>query len=188
MAYEYPTFTPEELQNEIWKPVPNYEGFYEVSTLGRVRNVAVGKNRKPGHVLRPCLSKDRGYLEVVLNKFGKPRHKTIHQLVAAAFIGRQPEGMQVNHKDTVKTHNRPENLEYITGGDNTRHAAAHGLLGCKGERHGRARLRNEDVIEIRRRLARGDTVVAVAQAYRINRHQVSKIKRGLAWKHLQPSE
>lgn len=97
-------------QMEIWKPVKQYEGIYEVSNLGNVRslnyhNWGVVRN------LTPAMDKD-GYLRVCLSKDGKQSNGLIHRMVAQAFLD-NPNGVsQVNHINEDKTDNRVENLEW----------------------------------------------------------------------------
>lgn len=95
---------------EIWKPVLDYIGLYEVSNLGRVRSLKFGKVR----ILKPVKTKD-GYLRVGLWKDGNQKWFLVHRLVWEAFNGEIPEGMEVNHINEIKTDNRyPENLNLLT--------------------------------------------------------------------------
>lgn len=94
---------------EQWKDVVGYEGLYEVSNLGNVRNKQTGK------VLKPKLGKRWGYYMVNLYKDNKISTKTIHRLVALAWIPRvDGDKDQINHINEIKTDNRVENLEWCT--------------------------------------------------------------------------
>jgi hypothetical protein len=130
-----PEFTIEELQNEEWRPVVGYEGLYSISNLGRVRGEVDVCNRKykKGRILSPRLS-NVGYYQVSLFIKGKGKTRTIHQLVAVAFIGPRPKGLYINHKDACKANNRPENLEYCTPRENLQHASRLGLM-RSGDKH-----------------------------------------------------
>ena len=114
---------------EIWRPVADYEGIYAVSNLGRLRIESVRRGTgAPGHVM--ALQKSRlGYLTAQLRKDGLSYRREIHSLVAVAFLGPKPPGLEVNHIDGKKAHNAACNLEYVTHSENLLHAYAMGL--CK---------------------------------------------------------
>ena len=109
-----------------WKPVKDYEG-YEVSNDGQVRSLdridSAGRKLK-GKILSATPSSS-GYLMVYPSKNGKNHAMTVHKLVAQAFHGLSD--LWVNHKNGVKTDNRAENLEWLTPGDNLKHAWENGL-------------------------------------------------------------
>lgn len=96
--------------NEVWKPITGYELMYSVSNLGNIRNETTGLNLKPW-------KNWKGYLLVDLYSNGKATHKSVHRLVAEAFLGSK-HGMQVNHKNEVKSDNRLGNLEWVTQKEN----------------------------------------------------------------------
>ena len=97
---------------ENWKAIPEYEN-YEVSYLGRVRNVKFGRILKP--------QKDpNGYLHVGLSKNSKRKTIYIHKLVAIVFLGHTPNRhkITIDHVNGCKTDNRLENLELVTPREN----------------------------------------------------------------------
>ena len=112
---------------EEWRDVIGYEGYYEVSNMGRVRSRsrevvnAKGKPCPPffmeGRVLAQAVNQD-GYLKVGLSVRGKLSTHSVHTLVAKAFLGIRPEGLQVNHKDEDRTNNCVSNLEWVTCKEN----------------------------------------------------------------------
>ena len=105
---------------EIWKEVKGYEGLYKVSNLGNIKSLPKKGNPK-GKILKPCLTGiGRDYLGVCLFKDKKGKTRTIHQLVAEAFLNHTPNGHElvVDHINNVKTDNRLENLQLITNREN----------------------------------------------------------------------
>lgn len=108
---------------EIWRPAFGYEENYEVSSLGRIRN-------KRNEVMKPNLRED-GYLWIYLASKTSPNNTSVHRLVAKTFITNPDNKPQVNHKDGNKINNCIENLEWVTGSENVRHAYANGLIADK---------------------------------------------------------
>lgn len=109
---------------ENWKPIVGYERRYEVSSRGRVRSSARG----PGRSERVrSLSADRyGYLTVGLSRDGKQTTHRVHVLVAVAFHGERPAGLQARHLNGNQTDNRADNLAWGTRVENARDKIAHG--------------------------------------------------------------
>src|SRR5215469_9377013 len=96
---------------EQWRDVAGYEGVYQVSDHGQVRNTQTSK------ILQPIKIKN-GRLYVTLSSDGFSRKFTVHGLVAAAFLGDRPPGREITHKDGDYTHNHVSNLEYVTRQEN----------------------------------------------------------------------
>lgn len=122
-----PHFTTEELQNEVWRPVTRFDAFYEVSTLGRVRRPAGKFPWRPTAKLLKAYTNEKGYKRIGLRVPGGKQVKVyLHQIVADAFHGPCPDGMEINHRDLDKGNNRASNLEYLTRRQNMDHALAAG--------------------------------------------------------------
>jgi hypothetical protein len=106
-------------QIEIWEDIPSYEGYYQVSSLGRVKSLSNNKSKKE-KILKPKTNTNK-YLSVILSKKNVKKHTSVHQLVAMAFLGHKPKGMElvVNHKNFIRHDNRLENLEIVTARENS---------------------------------------------------------------------
>lgn len=134
------------VNNEMWKDIPNYEGIYQVSNMGRfcslTRTIIDTKGRKSikkATMLKTSFDKD-GYIVVALYKYGKVKLCKAHRLVAQAFIPNECDKPCVNHRNGVKCDNRVENLEWCTFKENNLHKfrtlkrnPARPMLGKKGK-------------------------------------------------------
>lgn len=132
----------------MMRTIPNFSRYVagEDGNLYSTNYKRTGKLR----VLKPAINKS-GYLNtVLLDDSGKYRPVLVHRVVCSAYIGEVPQGMEVNHKNGIKTDNRPENLEYVTRSENLKHAFRIGLekpLRC--DDNPCAKLTKDDVREIR---------------------------------------
>lgn len=111
------------------------DGLYEVSSCGSVRRT---ENQR---ILKSFLN-HKGYPHVVMHKNGKAYSKTIHRLVAEAFIPNPDNLPQVNHIDANKENNTVDNLEWISGLDNMRHAYRNGCFKPFSENQKAATMKN----------------------------------------------
>jgi len=121
-----------KVMEEIWRMVPSCEPRYiEVSNLGRVRNGKTGHmfSEAPtaGSRIRKDGTRSLGYRVIPWLEGGKQTIRYVHRLVAEAWLGECPDGMQVNHVDGNSINNAVPNLEYCTPSQNIRHAYANGL-------------------------------------------------------------
>jgi hypothetical protein len=173
--------------DEAWKAVADNDR-YEVSSLGRVRRVAAAKGAKVGRILRQQANA-RGYATVVIGFGVKGSGKTreIHRMVALAFLGPCPAGMEVNHKNSVKADPRLENLEYVTRSQNQIHSYASGLRmrpDVRGERNPRASLTEANVGSIRARVLAGEAQASLAREFGVARQTVGALVSGRTWTEL----
>jgi len=169
---------------EEWRPVIGYEGWYEVSSCGRVRRVATACGTSAGRVLRTPLARPNSYPRIHTSCQNRTKSVWVHRLVAEAFIGPCPTGHQINHRNGIKTDNRVGNLEWATALTNLRHARDTGLLNpSRGERNGQAKLRNEDIPIIR--AARGKiSGCEMARRYGVSEHTIRCVLNGWTWRHV----
>ena len=105
---------------EIWKDIQGYEGLYQISNLGNVRN---NKN----HILKQNTIKF-GYKRVQLHNNKKIKCFLVHRLVAQAFIPNLENKPQVNHIDSCTSNNKVNNLEWTTSNENTIHGYKFGNM------------------------------------------------------------
>ena len=130
--------------------------------------------------LKPCLMSE-GYHYVRL----AGKNRLIHRLVTEAFLPDFLDKPQVNHIDGDKLNNRISNLEMATAKENTLHSFKARLqVSLKGEKHGSAKLSNEDVITIKSLLLKGETGSSIAKKFGVGHNAISDIKLGKKWRHI----
>lgn len=168
---------------ELWMTIPFKKGWYEASSLGRIRaksrtvslfNWASGRmvyRTSKQIIIKQRLDKD-GYLGTSVG--------SAHRLVALAFIP-NPEGKsQINHKNGVKTDNRPENLEWVTCKENIHHAVANGThANMRGNK-----IQPRDIPKILRRLAAGEARAKIAHEFGVTVGTIIDIRSGKTWKRI----
>lgn len=114
---------------EIWKDIEGYEGFYQVSNLGRVKSLRGWSGNK--YIQREKIlgqhKNDKGYLSVTLIKNREIGYRRVNRLVAKAFVPNPQNKEQVNHIDGNKENNIADNLEWCTCKENINHAWKNGL-------------------------------------------------------------
>jgi hypothetical protein len=113
----------EKASFEEWRPVVGWEGYYEVSNLGRVRSLPRQMHNyvKQGRVLK-VHDNGHSYLDVGLHAPNRvDKHAYVHILVATAFIPNPDNLREVNHKDFNKQNNCVDNLEWVSSRDNKLH-------------------------------------------------------------------
>lgn len=173
-------------EDELWRPISGFE--YEVSNQGRIRN-------RDGHIMAPGVIA-RGYHNANLWRNQKGNTRLIHRLVVEAFIGPIPPGCMVNHKNFNTSDNRVSNLEICTRKQNTDHAKAGGRFisgnahwtrkrAPTGSAHPCSKLSDDQVREIKRRLAAGEQGKLLASEFGMSKATLSRIKNGASWGHVE---
>ena len=165
---------------EIWKDVKGFP-YYEISNYGRVKS----KKQSLPKILRSGISRS-GYSSVTLFKQGRRFYFSVHRLVLEDFVGLCPLGYESNHKNGIKTDNRLENLEWVTHSENQAHAYKKGLISRVGESapFGGAKLKKENVLEIRKLAEKGVYQRIIAERFGITRGHVSALVKRRYWSHI----
>lgn len=181
---------------EIFKKITGYEN-YEVSNLGRVRNIKTNKFL--------IQKNDRDYRSVALTyKPGFRKSFRVHRLVALSFIDNPENKPQINHRDGIKSNNNVDNLEWSTASENMLHAYSIGLMkkpighmkGKKhseetkekirmqliGEKNPNSKLKSKDAIEIRRLYKNGYKRKQLEILYNVGQSCIYRITKNLTYK------
>jgi len=178
---------------EVWRAIPGHDG-YEASSMGNIRSST--------KVLRASRLV-AGYLKVHLGRAGQD---TVHALVASAFLGPRPRGMCVAHKNSVKSDNRIDNLQYTTFTGNNLHERRRGtpravcplmakekagLLhhigkAMRGENHGMAKHSESEARRVHVFLASGRLRREIAEEMNVPYMWVSHVATGRRWPHVHP--
>lgn len=162
---------------EEWEQIPDYN--YAVSNLGNVKHIGSGKLRK----LQPC---PKGYLKVDLWKSNERKMFHVARLVLLVWIGKCPDGHEVAHNDGDRSNNHLTNIRYATRLENAQDKRKHNTM-CLGSNHGKSKLTEEQVCEIKRQLFKGVTQQAVANQFNVSRGCVGSISTGRTWSHVLQS-
>ncbi len=162
---------------EIWKSVPKYEGIYEASNMGEIRNVNTGR------VLKPFITHG-GYALVSLYKNGKSKSSTVHRIILETFVGEKPSinhcGMHMNGKSSD---NRPENLQWGTYKENESHKTKHGTC-LSGKKNPAVRLTKDQVAFARKFYSKADksfNFTGLAKRFGVNKSTIWRAVRGIYW-------
>lgn len=165
---------------EEWTAVKGYEGLYEVSNFGNVKNSKTGKRLS-------LLNSGNGYLKVHLCKCGKVNRYWVHRLVAEAFISNFNNLPVVDHKDGNKRNNSVENLEWCTQKENSIRAWKNGLTPKPpihtGENNINHVLTKKQVLQIRSLYAEGlYSQRKIANKFGVSQTTIRLIVNDKAWK------
>lgn len=169
---------------EEWRMAPGLEDYYEVSNFGLIRRVKEGSNTKVG-LAKKGKANANGYPSVCCSIRSVTRQVVIHRVVAEAFLGKPlTPDLVINHKNGNKLDNRVTNLEWVTQGENRRHAVRYGLFGKKHGRNEKGwKLTRGQANEIRRLYATGTvTQRELGKKFGVRQSGISRIILNRDWK------
>ena len=113
---------------EEWKDIKGYEGYYQVSNLGRVKSLdrfvphKTSKNIKINEKILKYHLDDKGYCRIHIHKNNIRKQFKIHKLVANHFLLKKENNYVVDHEDKNKLNNNVNNLRYVSHSKNTRNS------------------------------------------------------------------
>lgn len=164
---------------EIFLPIKDFEGLYEISSYGRVKSIERKDrfNRNHGGFLIPR-KHTGGYYQILLSKNGVYSYKYIHRIVGEHFIPNPNNYRYINHKNGIKTDNSVSNLEWCSFSENIQHAYNTGL--CSREKQS-LKLSKEQVFEIRKLLLQNISQEKIAKKYNVSQSTIWRIKHGKRW-------
>lgn len=175
---------------EEWRDVPDYEGMYQVSDLGRVKSLqrkterihSKSRIKLVKEIIRKQTKEKDGYLQVCLKKDLKVKTFKTHRLVATLFISNPENKPQVNHKNSIKTINDVFNLEWNTSKENINHALDFGLM-PRGEKSYKTILTEKQVLEIRK-IGKSILQREIGKMYGVSEETIGLILRRKTWRHI----
>lgn len=164
-----------------------FEELYEVSDMGLIRRIASARGIRPQWLFIPKIGHlgTDNYLYFNLWKKGALKRIGAHRIIAMAFIKNPKNKAEVNHKDGVKTNNRVSNLEWVTSKENNQHKI-YVLNRGRGIDTG-SKLNDKQVAEIKIRISLGQKNREIASYYSITPSNISCIRRGVTWSHINPA-
>lgn len=175
---------------EEWKDIRGYEGFYQVSNMGRVKSLGgqCGTVYRKERIRTKSLTKD-GYERVRLIRNGADKTMRVHRLVAEAFVPNPDNKETVNHIDGNKLNNVASNLEWTDRSEQMQHAYRLGLkTSISGAHNSNAKLTEEDVRTIRKEYipqSRTHGTVALAKKYGVTNRVIGLVVNRKAYKEIE---
>lgn len=150
--------------------------------MGRVSRLGRGRMSGNRYVMAGWVS-DKGYNKVMLRGSGRNRQALVSNLVALAFLGDRPEGMDVLHDDGNSTNDRLSNLRYGTKVQNMADKLRHGTQPL-GENSHLAKQDEATVRLVKEALAQNEKHVSIARRLGVSAKWISDVARGISWKHV----
>ncbi len=175
---------------EEWKDIKGFEGFYQISNLGRVKSLGgwCGTAKRNEKIRSTSLTHD-GYVKIRLRHQSKDKTARVHRLVAEAFIPNPKNKETVNHIDGNKQNNAASNLEWADRTQQMLHAYKLGLKASQaGTQNSNAKLTDKQVREIRNLYVPNSKkfgTVALAKKYGVSNRVVGLIVNNKTYKNVK---
>lgn len=166
---------------EIWKSIPNFDG-YEVSNLGRIRSWKRSLN-PPVEVSLISNDKYKNYYRVPLYTKTGRRWLAVHRAVLLAFVGQPKRGQICCHNDGNGKNNKLSNLRWGTIRDNEADKLRHDMV-VRGERVGTSFLKNEQIVDIRKRYQQGEKSLSLSKKFGVHRSTIERVVFRKTWAHI----
>lgn len=171
------------------RSIEGYDGFYSVTECGKVFSHRRDRYMKPG------LGGGGRYRMVTLTIEGTPKGFMVHRLVAIAYIENPLNKPEVNHIDANRYNNHVSNLEWVTRQENVDHAVKLGLYnlqdpktlfqkGYDPRRGATTTLKDNDVIEMRKRRSNGETYTDISKDYPVNESTIRRACKGESFSYI----
>jgi hypothetical protein len=174
-----------------WKPVYGYEDCYAVSDDGQLaRTLTYGSKPKPRWKICAPRPKKFGYITYHLSKDGIAKDKLAHKLVWEAFKGPVPKGLELNHKDSVRSNPRLDNLELMTRSQNVAYGFSHNNRPSPnnpspGSKCGASKLIESDIPKIFELSRSGKFLTEIAKLYGVTPTTIQYIIKRKTWRHVE---
>lgn len=164
-----------ESESEKWRPVPNFEDYYEISTEGRIKRIDSGK------ILIP-ITIGKGYKSVTLCCPGFQKREYVHRLVLLTFIGPPPGGKNDGaHWDGDRANNKLNNLRWASRKENVDDMKRHGTT-QSGEKNAQAKLTEQDVVRLLEDyLSSSKTIIQIEKENRLTHGMFEAIVGRRSW-------
>lgn len=160
----------------MWKQIRNYN--YEINEQGIVKNIRTGK-------IRNSFKRRDGYIGIQLY-IGKVVNFQLHRLLAEVFISNPENKKYVNHKDSNRSNNSLDNLEWVTLKENVIHGYKYGNASNVGSSNGFSKLNEEMVYEIKKkRFEENMSYKQLADAFDVSYSCISGILQNRNWTHVE---
>ena len=174
------------MTNEIWAPCVGWEGFYEVSSIGRVASVERIVHHPQGALhIRPRLMRFEttchGYFRVTFCRNGVRKKLQVHRLVAEAFFELDFNRPDVNHIDGDRKNNTTLNLEWCTHVENLKNAVDRGMFHGRTNPNNRKKLTPESADRIKSLAQSGVPYKEISDQFDISMGNISHIRHGKRW-------